>query len=162
MAHFAQINEDNIVIQVLVVPDAEEHRGEEYLHELGLAGRWVQTSITNRIRGVFALQGMVYLPEVDKFMPSKPTTNPSFVFDKERWAWVHPIAEPADADMVVGGLKQPAIEDIEVEIEGEMRQVKKLVLPENPKIYVWNEEAVTWDLLPPPPALDELPAPEVG
>ena len=44
MAHFAKIDENNIVVDVLVVPNEEEHRGEEYLNEIGFTGRWIQTS----------------------------------------------------------------------------------------------------------------------
>jgi hypothetical protein len=37
MAHFARINNNNIVQEVLVVPDEQEHRGQEFLAEdLGL------------------------------------------------------------------------------------------------------------------------------
>ncbi len=49
MAHFAQIDENNIVTQVLVVPDNAEDRGQDYLaNDLGLGGTWVQTSYNNR------------------------------------------------------------------------------------------------------------------
>ncbi len=157
MAHFAELDESNIVLRALVVPDSEEHRGEDYLaNEIGLGGRWIQTSINNRIRGVFAMAGMEYLPDVDKFMPFKPESNPSFIFDEEQWKWVHPIAEPEDADWVLDGVKQPEFEEFELEIDGEIKQLIRPILPENPKIYVWNEEAVVWDLLPPPPTPDEL------
>ena len=45
MAHFAQIDENNMVVQVLVVPDEVENRGEDYLaNELGMGGKWLQTS----------------------------------------------------------------------------------------------------------------------
>ena len=45
MAHFAEIGADNIVIRVLVVPDEEEHRGQEFMaDDLGLGGTWIQTS----------------------------------------------------------------------------------------------------------------------
>jgi len=45
MAHFAEIDETNTVIGVLVVPDEEEHRGQEYLaDDLELGGTWIQTS----------------------------------------------------------------------------------------------------------------------
>lgn len=148
MAHFAELNEDNIVTQTLVVPDDQEHRGEDYLaNEIGLGGRWIQTSFNNRIRGVFAIPGMTYLPDVDKFMPFKPEVNPSFVFDEGRWAWVCPVEEPFDADMVIGGLKQPEFEDAEIEIDGIMVPVKKPILPENPKVYMWSEPKVAWELL---------------
>ena len=45
MAHFAEIDADNIVLRVLVVHSDEEHRGQEFLaDDLGLGGTWVQTS----------------------------------------------------------------------------------------------------------------------
>jgi hypothetical protein len=49
MAHFARINNNNIVQEVLVVPDEQEHRGQEFLAEdLGLGGRWIQTSYNSQ------------------------------------------------------------------------------------------------------------------
>lgn len=72
MAHFAEINEDNYVVRVLVVPDEQEHRGQEYLsEEIGLGGRWIQTSYTNRIRGHYAGIGDYYDEEKDEFLPFK-------------------------------------------------------------------------------------------
>jgi hypothetical protein len=45
MAHFAEIDGSNTVIRVLVVPDEQEHRGQEYMaDDLGLGGTWIQTS----------------------------------------------------------------------------------------------------------------------
>jgi len=45
MAHFAEIGADNIVINVVCVPDDQEHRGQEYMaDDLGLGGTWIQTS----------------------------------------------------------------------------------------------------------------------
>lgn len=44
MAHFAKV-EDGVVIQVLVVSNADEHRGQEFLaNDLGLGGTWIKTS----------------------------------------------------------------------------------------------------------------------
>ena len=51
MANFAQIDENNIVINVVFVQDEEEHRGEEFLNELGFYGRWIKTSY-NTLMGV--------------------------------------------------------------------------------------------------------------
>lgn len=49
MAHFAEIDTDSIVLRVLVVPDEEEHRGQEFLaDDLGLGGTWIQTSYNTR------------------------------------------------------------------------------------------------------------------
>lgn len=67
MAHFAKIDENNKVVEVLVVPDAEEHRGNEYLNELGLTGTWIQTSYNARIRGKYAGIGDTYDPVADEF-----------------------------------------------------------------------------------------------
>ena len=46
MAHYAEIDPGtNIVLRVLVVPNEEEHRGQEYLaDDLSLGGTWLQTS----------------------------------------------------------------------------------------------------------------------
>ena len=45
MAHFAEVDEDNIVTRVLVVGDDQEHRGHEFLsNDLGLGGIWIKTS----------------------------------------------------------------------------------------------------------------------
>lgn len=151
MAHFAKIDENNLVTDVVVVPDSEEHRGNDYLNELGLTGNWLQTSITNRIRGVFAVRGMTYLPEVDKFMPFAPIDNPSFVFDIEAWRWVPPIALPNDADWVIDYTPAPefTLETIECDTcPSGMAEIYTPILPENAKIYFWNEDAISWELAP--------------
>jgi len=45
MAHFAQIDSNNIVTQVLVVPNEYEHRGHDFLSkDLNFGGTWIQTS----------------------------------------------------------------------------------------------------------------------
>ena len=61
MAHFAEINDDNEVIRVLLVPDEFESDGQTYLAEtLSMGGRWIQTSYNNKIRGKFAGKGDIY------------------------------------------------------------------------------------------------------
>jgi hypothetical protein len=82
MAHFAEINEDNYVVRVLVVPDEQEHRGQEYLaDEIGLGGKWIQTSYTNRIRGRFAGIDNYYDEEKDEFLPFKGYDSAIHKFD---------------------------------------------------------------------------------
>ena len=69
MAHFAQIDENNIVQQILVVPDDQQHRGNDYLSiDLGLGGEWIQTSYNANFRGKFAGTGDVYDPINDVFV----------------------------------------------------------------------------------------------
>lgn len=94
MAHFARINADGVVQEVTVVPDDQEHRGQEFLNEIGLAGTWIQTSITNRIRKVYAQPGFEYLQDEDVFKPNRPEGFTSWVFDEESWSWQAPIAKP--------------------------------------------------------------------
>jgi len=61
MAHFAEIDGNGIVKQVLVVPDQQEHRGQDYLaNDLGLGGTWIQTSYNHRIRKQYAGIGFKY------------------------------------------------------------------------------------------------------
>ncbi len=69
MAHFAEIDNDNKVLRVLVVDNSQEHRGEEFLAvDCGLGGRWVQTSYNGNIRDKFAGEGYTYDPVADVFM----------------------------------------------------------------------------------------------
>jgi hypothetical protein len=73
MSHFAQIDNNNIVLQVLVIPDSQEHRGQQYLaNDLNLGGVWIQTSYNNRIRKNYAGIGYKYDEELDAFIPPKP------------------------------------------------------------------------------------------
>lgn len=68
MAHFAEIDKDNTVLRVLVVPDSQEHRGQDFLaNDLGLGGTWIQTSYNANFRGKFAGIGDVYDKENDIF-----------------------------------------------------------------------------------------------
>ena len=69
MAHFAEIDENNIVTRVLVVNDNDEHRGAEFLAvDLGLGGTWIQTSYNANIRGKFAGIGDFYDSVADEFI----------------------------------------------------------------------------------------------
>jgi len=88
MAHFAQIDADNIVIQVLVVPDDQEHRGQEFLaNDLQLGGNWIQTSYNHRIRKQYAGIGYTYNPTADVFIAPQPA--PWFNLN-ETFDWVCP------------------------------------------------------------------------
>ena len=48
MAHFAQIDSNNIVQQVVVVSDADAVSGQDFLNSIGLSGTWIQTSYNTR------------------------------------------------------------------------------------------------------------------
>lgn len=78
MAHFAELDSDNVVLRVLVVSNddiidvngqEQEHLGIEFLQRLfGVDTRWVQTSYKGRIRGIYAGPRMIYNPELDEFL----------------------------------------------------------------------------------------------
>ena len=69
MAHFAEIDENNIVIRVLVVSDADAVNGQDFLaNTLNLGGTWIQTSYNNNIRFNYAGIGMLYDEARDAFM----------------------------------------------------------------------------------------------
>ena len=93
MAHFAKIDENNVVTQVIVIDDSEEHRGEEFIHSLGLTGRWVQTSYNTRdgvhlnggtpLRHNYASIGYVYNEELDAFLPGEHQDSVKYTQDSE-------------------------------------------------------------------------------
>ena len=55
MAHFAEIDSNNVVLRVVVVDNSQEHRGQEFLaNDCNLGGTWVQTSYNHNFGGKFA------------------------------------------------------------------------------------------------------------
>ncbi len=78
MAHFAQINDDNIVQQVIVVSNDDcgggdfpesEPIGQEFIASIGLQGNWLQTSYHANFRGAYAGIGYRYDATTDTFDP---------------------------------------------------------------------------------------------
>lgn len=78
MAHFAELDESNIVTQVIVVHNNEllvdgveiEGKGVDFLESLFGHRRWVQTSYNGNMRGRYAGIGMKYDSEIDEFVES--------------------------------------------------------------------------------------------
>lgn len=94
MAHFAEVDSNNIVTRVLVVPNEQEHRGQEYLaDDLALGGRWIQTSYNNNIRKQYAGIGFSYNEEADVFVAPQPF--PSWILDSN-FDWQPPVPMPED------------------------------------------------------------------
>lgn len=95
MAHFAEIDESGLVLRVLVVPDEEEHRGQQFLaDDLLLGGKWIKTSYTGKIRKNFAGAGFQYDAERDAFIPPKPF--PSWSLNEQSCQWEAPSPAPKD------------------------------------------------------------------
>lgn len=102
MAHFAELNEDNIVQRVIVVDnkdclDANNVESEEvgiaFCHNL-LGGIWKQTSYNANFRKNYAGNGYVYDSSKDAFIP--PTPFSKWVLNEETCQWEAPIAYPDD------------------------------------------------------------------
>ena len=123
MSHFARINAQGIVTQVIVAE-------QDFIDTLPDADNWVQTSYNTRggkhynpetgeesadqskaLRKNYAGIGFTYDAAKDAFIPPKPFN--SWLLDEDTCLWNAPVAYPDD-----GGR------------------------------YVWNEETTSWDAVP--------------
>jgi len=102
MAHFAQLNEENLVTQVIVVANQDtadkdgvenEAIGIEFCTNL-LGGKWVQTSYNARIRKNYAGIGYKYDATLDAFIPPQPFA--SWTLNNETAQWEAPTPYPTD------------------------------------------------------------------
>ena len=102
MAHFAELDDNNIVKQVIVVHNNElldesgiesEQKGIDFCTNL-LGGRWVQTSYNGNIRKNFAGQSYLYDPVRDAFIAPQP--YPSWSLNEDTCQWDCPIPVPTD------------------------------------------------------------------
>lgn len=92
MAHFAEIDNNNKVIRVLVVHNDLEHRGADFLaNDLGLGGNWIQTSYHGKIRKNFAGIGYTYDSVKDAFIAPKPAN--AIGLDEQTCKWIVPEIE---------------------------------------------------------------------
>jgi hypothetical protein len=114
MAHFAQINEQNVVVQVIAVSNADapdpypasEALGQAFIASLGLPGEWRQTSYNGTFRVHYAGIGFTYDAQADVFIPPQPF--PSWTLD-DQWNW------------------QPLTP-----------------YPDDGKTYIWDEATLSW------------------
>jgi hypothetical protein len=109
MAHFAEVNEENIVTRVLVVDNSEENNGQVFLADtLGLGGTWIKTSY-NTFGGVhtnggtplrknYAGLGYTYDSSRDAFIPPKPYA--SWLLNEDTCLWDAPTPMPVQEGKV--------------------------------------------------------------
>jgi hypothetical protein len=118
MAHFAEIDENNIVQQVIVVHNNEvedeegndvEQNGIDFCETLFGHPNWIQCSYNNNIRKQFAGTDFTYDSDNDVFISPQPF--PSWSLD-ESFDWQAPTP-----------------------------------MPEDDNLYSWNEETESWDAL---------------
>jgi hypothetical protein len=102
MAHFAKLDDENIVLQVIVINNAElldengnesEAKGIEFCQSL-FNGNWKQTSYNGNIRKNFAGIGYKYDETKDAFIAPKPFE--SWLLDESTCTWQPPVAYPTD------------------------------------------------------------------
>jgi hypothetical protein len=116
MAHFAQLDENNIVTQVIVVHnnelmlDGEESEDKGVLFCKSLYGsdtKWKQTSYNGSFRKNYAGIGYTFDKDRNAFIP--PKSYNSWVLNETTCLWEAPVAYPSDG-----------------------------------KVYFWNEDTVSW------------------
>ena len=120
MAHFAKLNIDNTIEQVLVVNNSDiidsngienEEIGIGFLKKLfGANTIWKQTSYNGNFRKNYAGIGYTYEEQRDAFIPPKPF--PSWILNEDTCLWDSPIPYPNDG-----------------------------------KMYSWNEDILNWELI---------------
>jgi len=124
MAHFAEVDNNDVVQRVIVVAnkDTADANGNE-MESIGVAfcqkllgGTWLQTSYNGNIRKNYAGIGYTYHADIDAFVPPKP--YPSWLLNSDTAQWEAPVPMPADA-----GTGEP------------------------PKMYSWDETAGDWVLV---------------
>lgn len=100
MAHFAKLDENNKVLEVLVVHNNElmvdgeelEAAGIYFLAELTGHAKWMQTSYNGNFRKNYAAVGGYYDPALDAFIWPQP--YPSWVLNPETCHWEAPTPFP--------------------------------------------------------------------
>jgi hypothetical protein len=109
MAHFAEVDETNTVLRVVVVSNEDtadedgnevESIGAQFCADL-FGGTWVQTSYNANMRQYFASPGCTYNATTDEFIPPPPVVLspfPSWVLDDETGVWEPPTPYPGDQD----------------------------------------------------------------
>ena len=82
MAHWAELDENNIVIRVVVGDNNEPDEGYQWIIE-NLGGRWIKTSYNNNFRKTYAAEGFKYDESLDIFIRPKPYE--SWIFDENTY-----------------------------------------------------------------------------
>ena len=103
MAHFAELDENNVVIQVIVGIDEDRGNGEE-IYQLETGNVWKRTSYNTKsnvhllggtpFRGNYAGIGYIYDQVKDVFYTPKPFE--SWILNENSYTWESPVPYPMD------------------------------------------------------------------
>ena len=105
MAHFAQLDENNVVTQVIVVHNNElmdngvesEAKGITFCQSLFPGTNWKQTSYNGNMRKNYAGVGYTYDAQRDAFIAPQP--YPSWTLDETTCHWNPPVPYPNDGQV---------------------------------------------------------------
>jgi len=162
MAHFAQLDEKNIVINVIVVNNSElldkngqesEEKGAAFCKSLfGADTRWVQSSFNANFRKNYAGIGCIYNADIDAFIPPKPWEYPSFVIDPVTCDWVPPKPRPTDDvykwnEDLVTWLPVSAPYPSWIKQGNPLMWVAPVPYPNDGGLYRWDEDSQSWEAL---------------
>ena len=95
MAHFAKVNVDNVVEQVIVIDNDNaqtEQLGKEFISSIGLEGNWIQTSYNNNFRNKFAGVGDIYDKENNIFISLDENVEKNYFYS---WDGIEPVTQPS-------------------------------------------------------------------
>ena len=160
MSHWAQINKNNIVINVLVGNNDESDEGYQFLID-SIGGRWIKTSFNTyggihsnggiALRKNYAGIGFLYNEDLDAFIPPQPDSNPSFILNEETCLWVEPVAKPTDGKVYIWDEDSISWKEVGKPYESWVYDngiwSAPVARPNDGLIYEWNENNQTWDIL---------------
>jgi hypothetical protein len=106
MAHYAELNHENIVIRVIPGPDETVQSGMEQVYLLHTGNIWKRTSYNTAggqhpegkpFRKNYAGIGFKYDAQLDAFIPPQPFQ--SWTLNEETCLWDAPVAYPTDGQL---------------------------------------------------------------
>lgn len=120
MAHFAELDNNDVVLRVVVVSNADTSTPDGVeVETIGVAfcqrlfgGNWKKTSYNGNFRKRYAGIGYTYNSQLDAFVPPKPC--PSWGLNETTADWEAPVPYPTDG-----------------------------------KVYYWDEATLSWQLAEP-------------
>ena len=163
MAHFAELDENNVVKRVVVISNEVVHNlpfpesepfGIAFCQSLyGASTIWKQTSYNVNFRKHFAGIGATYRADIDAFISRKPEQFPSFVLNNEKAIWEPPSPRPVDTVYI---WDEPSISWIAVPqpfpswvAQGSpLSWTPPTPRPSDGKIYKWDEPTLSWVEVP--------------
>lgn len=157
MAHFAHLNSDNIVINIIKLDNSQclDENGNESeavgieACEFHFPGKYVQTSYNGNTRGGYAGIGMYYHEEHDIFCKPCPKRFKGYIYNTTTGSWEPPTPEPEHRE----GIR--VLWNPETEQWDELTVEKGVKNPED--TWIWIPEGQLWNIEYANPPEEETP-----